>query len=213
MRVLTLVGDTWHPPAVVSDGLKGLGDRGFRFDFCDTVGSETPGLLADYAAAILAKANHRSARDASPWLTAAGAEAVAAWVRDGGGLLVLHSGLVAYDDCPALTALVGGRFARHPEPCPVTVRPAAGRGLAADLAPFTTVDEHYFVALDDDYADVFLYSESRHGTQPAGWCGMRDAGRVCAVTPGHFAGVWRQRAYRAIVRQSLDWVAARAAAR
>lgn len=213
MRVLALVGDTWHPPAVVRDGLNGLSDAGLEFDFRSTIGSDCPQPFADYDAAILAKSNHRSERDASPWLAAATAEAFAAYVRHGGGLLVLHSGLVGYERRPALAALFGGRFVSHPEPCPVTVRPAGGSELAAGFEAFTAVDEHYRVELDDRHADVLLDTESRHGAQPGGWCSTRDAGRVCVLTPGHFPGVWAQSGFRAILRQTLDWVAGRTAAR
>jgi type 1 glutamine amidotransferase len=134
--------------------------------------------------------------------------AFADYVQQGGGLLVIHSGSAGYAEQPVLRGLLGGVFLHHPPQCPVTVEPHAGHPLAAGSAPFTLVDEHYFMAFDDPGADVFLNTVSEHGTQPGGWTRLAGAGRVCLLTPGHNLEVWLHPSYQQIIRNALGWCAA-----
>jgi type 1 glutamine amidotransferase len=118
------------------------------------------------------------------------------------------SGLAGYDQLMVLRGLMGGVFIRHPPQCPVTVEPRAGHALAAGGATFTVADEHYFIDLDDDQADVFLTTASEHGTQPGGWTRTEGAGRVCVLTPGHNVEVWLDPSYQVIIQNALRWVTA-----
>ena len=93
----------------------------------------------------------------------------------------------------------------HPAQCPVTVEPVAGHPLTQGSVRFTAKDEHYFMALDDTQADVFLTTTSEHGTQPAGWTRTEGGGRVCVLTPGHNVEVWLHPAYQALIRNGLHW--------
>jgi type 1 glutamine amidotransferase len=128
------------------------------------------------------------------------------YVRQGNGLLVIHSGLAGYHEYPVLRGLMGGAFSRHPPQCPVIIEPRAGHHLTAGGAAFTVVDEHYFMELDDDQADVFLTTVSEHGTQPGAWIRTEGEGRVCVLTPGHNVDVWRHPSYQAIIQNALRWI-------
>jgi type 1 glutamine amidotransferase len=127
------------------------------------------------------------------------------YVRSGNGLVVIHSGAAGYQDFPGLRGLMGGAFASHPPQCPVTVLPRPGHLLSVGSEPFTLVDEHYVMSLDDSQADVFLTSTSAHGQQPGGWTRFEGAGRVCVLTPGHTVAVWLHPAYQALMRNALCW--------
>ncbi len=120
-------------------------------------------------------------------------------------LLILHSGSAGYQEMPTLRALMGGVFLRHPPQCPVTVEPKPGHPLTAGSAPFTLTDEHYFMALDDAQADMFLTTTSEHGAQPGGWTRMEGQGRACMLTPGHNLEVWLHPSYQALLRNAMDW--------
>jgi type 1 glutamine amidotransferase len=61
------------------------------------------------------------------------------------------------------------------------------------------------MALDDQDADVFLNSESEHGSQPAGWTRVEGAGRVCVLTPGHNLPVWQDASYQTVIANALRW--------
>jgi type 1 glutamine amidotransferase len=100
---------------------------------------------------------------------------------------------------------VGGVFVKHPPQCPVTVEPQVGHPLTAGSAPFTLVDEHYFMELDDPQADIFLTTTSEHGPQPGGWRRTEGEGRVCVLTPGHNLEIWLHPSFQALLRNGLSW--------
>jgi type 1 glutamine amidotransferase len=126
-------------------------------------------------------------------------------VHKGNGLLAIHSGTADYDKMPVLRSLLGGVFTHHPEQCPVTVNPHAGHPLSAGSAPFTLNDEHYFMALDDPQADVFMTTKSEHGEQPGGWRRIAGDGRVAVLTPGHNLEVWLHPSFQTLLLNSLRW--------
>ena len=153
----------------------------------------------------LTKMNEFSATDRQPWATEEVQTAFVDYVRQGNGLLVIHSGSAGYEQAPMLQALMGGAFIQHPPQCPVTVEPHAGHHLTTGSTPFTLIDEHYFMDLYDDQADVFLTTVSEHGTQPGGWTRSEGAGRVCVLTPGHNLDIWLHPSYQTIIQNALRW--------
>lgn len=213
MHTLVLCDDYYHPARVPRAGLAPLAERGeFSFDWIEHAGAWSAERMAAYPLVLLAKSNNLSAADRTPWVTPAVAEAFCAYVRAGGGLLAIHSGTADYGGVPALRDLLGGVFARHPKQCPVTVTPRAAHPLAAGSAPFTLVDEHYFMEMSDPGVEVFLTSSSEHGEQPAGWVRAEGAGRVAVLTPGHNLEVWLQPSYQALIENALRWCAPRSGA-
>ena len=116
-------------------------------------------------------------------------------------------GTVGYEETTALRKLIGGVFVHHPPQCPVTVTAEAGHPLAAGVQPFTLQDEHYHMAYDAKNADLFMISESEHGTQPAGWTRTPGDGRVCVLTPGHNVEVWLHPSYQTLLGNALRWCA------
>lgn len=211
MRALVLCDDRYHPAAVARAGLAPLERRGWALDWVEHGGGWAPDRLRGYGVAILAKMNHIDAADTRPWLSDDAQAGFPAFIAAGGGLLVIHAGSAGYGGLPGMRRLMGGAFAHHPPQCPVAVEARAGHPLAAGCAPFTLVDEHYFVELDDAAADVFLTASSAHGAQPAGWARGAGRGRVCVITPGHNLEVWLHPSYQAVIANALAWCAGRAA--
>jgi uncharacterized protein len=205
MRILVLCDDYWHPAEVAREGLAKLADDGLAFDVIEDAGAFQPEMLADYPAVMLVKSDNTTAEDKTSWATDAVQGAFVAYVEGGGGLLVVHSGTASLRNLPALRALVGGAFTHHPPRCPVTVEPAEGHPLTADVEAFTAEDEHYMMELDAEDADVFLTSISEHGSQPAGWTRRQGAGRVCVLTPGHTVEVWVHPSFQTLLRNALAW--------
>jgi type 1 glutamine amidotransferase len=66
-------------------------------------------------------------------------------------------------------------------------------------------DEHYFMALDDTKADVFVATVSEHGEQPGGWRRKEGRGRVAVLTPGHNLEVWLHSSFQVLLRNCLRW--------
>lgn len=205
MRGLVLCDDYWHPARTARTALQPLEDAGFAFDWIEQAGEWTAERMVLYPLVILTKSNNVSASDQTPWVTDEVQTAFRDYVRNGNGLLVIHSGSAGYSELPVLRALLGGVFASHPPQCSVTVEPRAGDPLTAGSEPFTIFDEHYMMDLDDKHARVFLRTTSEHGTQPGGWTRAEGEGRVCVLTPGHNVEVWLHASYQAVIRNALRW--------
>jgi len=205
-RVLVFCDDAWHSADSVRHGLTALPGAPIQFDFV-TVGDRwSSTVLKDYSVVVVAKANHVCATDDSPWLTKDTQSVFRNFVRSGGGLFLIHSG-VCYRELPEMRAVTGGAFLSHPDPCPVTVKPKRGNPLCAGVTTFTVQDEHYFMALDVNDADIFLHAHSQHGSQPAGWIRTEGEGRVCVLTPGHNPEVWAHQEYQTLLRNGFAWLA------
>ena len=127
------------------------------------------------------------------------------YVKSGNGLLVLHSGTAGYENTWTLRRLMGGVFREHPDQCPVTVEPQSPNPLTKGVLAFTLKDEHYFMELDDDQAEVFVKTISEHGVQPGGWRRNEGKGRVCVLTPGHNLEIWQHPSYQKLLLNSIHW--------
>jgi uncharacterized protein len=205
MRVLVLCDDHWHPAQTPRAGLRALAGADFQFDWIENAADWSPVKMDEYPLVVLVKSNDVSSADQTPWMTAEVEQAFVDYVSRGSGLLAIHAGTAGYQEAKALRALLGGVFAQHPEQCPVSVLPHEGHPLAAGSAPFTLQDEHYFMDMDDDQADIFVTTRSAHGSQPGGWRRSQGQGRVCVLTPGHNDPVWQHPSFQALLRNALSW--------
>jgi type 1 glutamine amidotransferase len=205
-RALVLCDDQWHPAETVRRGLGALKNPPVDFQFLDDGSRWSPELMKNFPVVIVAKANHVSATDQTPWLTEQRQGAFRNFVRHGGGLLLLHAG-VCYKELPEMRRVTGGAFLSHPEQCSVVIQPVAGHPLSAGVDVFVKKDEHYQVAQDDLSADVFLLTLSANGIHPAGWTRAEGSGRVCALTPGHNLEVWLDPNFQKLLGNALHWTA------
>ena len=205
MNVLVLCGDYWHAPWIARQGLGALSRTGLTFNWTEDVRAWSPETMLEYPLVTLTKSNNVSPTDQSGWMTDEIQHAFLDYVSNGNGLLAIHSGTAEYADKPVLRALLGGVFSQHPEQCPVTVTPHSGHPLTVGSAPFTVKDEHYFMALDDPEADVFVTTSSEHGEQPGGWRRSEGRGRVAVLTPGHNLEVWLQPSFQKLLLNCMHW--------
>jgi hypothetical protein len=205
MKTLVLCDDYWHPARIPREGLGALAGPEFSFDWIENAHDWSAKQMAEYPATILTKSNHVSSTDQTDWMTESVQAAFHDYVYKGNGLLVVHSGNAGYEQKPVLRRLLGGVFDHHPEQCPVTVEPLLGHPLSIGSAPFTLKDEHYFMALDDQQADVFATTKSEHGEQPGGWRRTEENGRVVVLTPGHNLDVWLHPSFQILLLNSLRW--------
>ncbi|HSJ89865.1 MAG TPA: ThuA domain-containing protein [Anaerolineales bacterium] len=205
MKTLVLCGDYWHLPHVARGGLEALPGTEFGFDWIEDARDWSPRIMSTYSSVILTKSNNISHTDQTEWMTNADQAAFLEYVQGGNGLLAIHSGIATYEQKPVLRGLLGGVFLHHPEQCPVTINPRRNHPLCAGSIPCTLQDEHYFIALDDPQADVFMTTTSVNGEQPGGWRREVGSGRVAILTPGHNLEVWLHPSFQALVTNSLRW--------
>ena len=205
MKTLVLCGDKWHPPQIARNGLDALQGNEFTFDWMEDAQDWSPKIMMTYPLVILTKSNHISVTDQTEWMTDTVQAALSEFVLQGNGLLAIHSGTAEYEQKPLLRGLLGGVFIHHPEQCMVTVNPHKGHPLCSGSTPFTMKDEHYFMALDDQQADVFMTTTSENGEQPGAWRREVGNGRVVILTPGHTMEVWLHPSFQALLFNSLCW--------
>lgn len=204
-KTLVLCDDYWHPARIPRAGLGALKECEFTFDWVENAHDWSPEHMLKYPLVILTKSDNISATDQNGWMTDEVQAALADYVRQGNGLLAIHSGTAGYEDMPVLRALLGGVLAHHPEQCPVTVEPHAGSPLCIGSDPFTVRDEHYFMLLDDREAEVYVTTKSEHGEQPGAWKRVQGRGRVVVLTPGHNLDVWLHPSFQALLLNALRW--------
>jgi uncharacterized protein len=177
----------------------------FSFDWIENAHDWSSERMAKYPVTILTKSDNISSTERTEWMTEPVQAAFQDYVCNGNGLLAIHSGTADYAQKPVLRRLLGGVFTHHPEQCPVTIEPHKGHPLSDGSTPFTLKDEHYFMALDDQQADVFVTTKSAHGEQPGGWRRTEGDGHVVVLTPGHNLEVWRHPSYQTLLLNSLRW--------
>jgi len=205
MQTLVLCDDYWHPAQVPREGLNPLKEQGFTFDWIEDARDWSAERMVSYPLVILTKSNHVSSADKTGWMTEEVESAFANYMRQGNGLLAIHSGTADYQEKNILRNLLGGVFTHHPEQCMVSMKLRNDHPLTTDIPPFTMKDEHYFMKMYDLHADVFMTSHSEHGEQPAGWRRTEGAGRVAVLTPGHNLEVWLHPSYQAVILNTMRW--------
>jgi type 1 glutamine amidotransferase len=224
MRLLLLCDDHYHPGSVPTEGIAPLKEKGFDIEVISDANEFKPEMLADYAVIIMSKCDHTTLKNNTPWKTDEVQEAFVRYVENGGGLMVTHSGTVKGKTTEKLDALIGCRFAFHPNNCPVTVDVVKPHPIAEGVGLFTEVDEHYHLTITADDADIFLASyaadqgdEEKYASEPyfntpaairaAGYTRTQGKGRICVLTPGHTLEVWLNPQYQRILENALKWCA------
>ncbi|MDA3809540.1 MAG: ThuA domain-containing protein [Spirochaetaceae bacterium] len=206
MKVLVFCDDVWHPSSVVKEGLSFLESKGYIFHWIEDTREWSPSNLFSYSIVILSKANNISSQMENSWMTEEIEELFKKYVDRGGNLLVLHSGIAGYGQNVKLRSLMGGIFSFHPDQCLVNMIPASDHVLTRGSDTFSIKDEHYFVIIEDDNIDIFLTTESEHGTQPGGWKRYEGEGKVAVLTPGHNLEVWLNSSFQKILENVFRWM-------
>lgn len=149
----------------------------------------------------------RPDRRTAPGPTPAQADALAEWVRAGGGLLAAHAATVISETSPALRALIGGAFVGHPPQFAFTVYPLyKPHPITAGLDAFAVRDELYIEEYDES-VDVHLIALDRGVAHPMAWSKREGQGRVAHVALGHGPDVWNLNPYQRLMLQSIAWLA------
>lgn len=212
-KVLVLCDDLWHPAEVIEKGLAARNDTRFCFDIVKAAKDIiTPERIAKYRLIICCKGNAVIAANTAPWFEEGVTEVMPrdfeAYIKNGGGMLVVHSGLsFSEKDQPDYTALVGAGFVTHPPRCTVDLHvEQPDHPIMEGVADFTIRDEHYELKMCCDDADVFLKSSSeKGGTQIAGFTRTIGDGRLCSISPGHTLDVWENPSFIRLITNAMEW--------
>ncbi|MEU8619509.1 ThuA domain-containing protein [Streptomyces sp. NPDC048623] len=175
----------------------------------------TPGRLARCAAVVLLSTT-------GTVLTDAGRAAFEAYVRGGGGLLVVHAAANAEPDWPFYGELLGTRFAGHPplQPGTVLVEDPAHPATAPLPERWDRTDEWYEYSSHPRAAGVHVLAGADETSYEGGtlgadhplvWC--REAapghGRILFTALGHAIEAYADPVFRAHLDGALRWVTGR----
>lgn len=216
MNVLVLCDDLWHPGEVIARGLRPLQKLGYNLDVvmaCKDI--LTVKMLRDYDVIINARGNaHSPANAREPWfedgVTAVMPNDFKEYVEEGHGFIALHGGNTYHiENRPDMVELIGNEFITHPPQCTITANPVGDHPIMKGVGSFSFRDEHYMLNITADDIDLFMTgtSDTKAGTQPAGYARTIGKGRLVVLTPGHNCAVLECDEYTTILRNAIEWAA------
>lgn len=135
------------------------------------------------------------------------------FVRNGGGLVALHTSPICFDDWPGWGDLVGGSWqwgtSSHPPPGPVSARIVADHPVVSGLPPTIDLVDEVYGDLDLRDAIEPLAVARRNdddADQPVAWTYRWGDGRVVFDGFGHDAASVRHADNSTMILQAVDWV-------
>lgn len=148
-------------------------------------------------------------------LTAAQEKRLTAFVRDGKGLVGIHSAAASYRDSKAFQLVLGARFGGHAPGTPrVTVEVTQpDHVLATGLLAFQVSDEIYQLELVDNQCDVFQQVFWRGERIPMAYTREVGRGRVFYTANGHDERVFRHAEFQRLLLRGVAYAAGRWQAR
>lgn len=222
MKALLICDDQYHPGQIVIDGLAPLTEKGCEFDIVIDGLDVNPLSFYNYPVVILSKCDEATPSNRVSWASQEVQQGFVDYVENGGGLLTIHSGLVAGENTNLLHGLIGSRFKWHPHEIEVTAGPLKAHLITEGVGQFTEVDEHYYLELLKNDMDVLMASfspsqgnvenyefDSYHNCpqkiEPCAYVRLQGRGRVCVLTPGHNLNVWLNPNFQKLLHNSLRW--------
>lgn len=145
-------------------------------------------------------------------------------LREGKGFLVLHHALASYQNWPAYTEMVGGKFFLGPatmdgkewpastwrHDVPLTVRVADRRHpITRGLQDFALVDEVYGGFWVSPKVHALLKTDHPESGRIIGWTNQYGRARIVCLVGGHGPTAFENESFRTLVARSLEWVARR----
>lgn len=216
MNVLLLCDDTWHPAEIIELGLNAMDREEMTFQVVKTAKDIlTPEYVRRFDALVNCHGSSINASNSAPWfekgVTEFGPEEFRDYVAQGGGLVVVHSGLTIggdRDPQPAYTEAVGSYFVNHPPREMTHVHITAENEITRGVGDFSERDEHYQIRITANGIEPFLETASDHGgVTISGYRRHFGRGRVAALTPGHTLAVWANPEFQKLFKNAIRWAA------
>ncbi|WP_282939117.1 ThuA domain-containing protein [Paenibacillus sp. RC67] len=136
------------------------------------------------------------------------------YVVEGGGLVVLHTG-VSFSAHAKLLELIGARFTGHPPYQSLEFEPLKKESgdlhpIVQELQPFHSEDEPYRYAFVEGVEKQVILHYSLDGeTYPAAWVRHIGKGRMVSLMPGHNSNSLQHPEVRKLILTSCLWAAGR----
>lgn len=213
-RALALVGDRYHSPVYIRDGLiKALVRENIPTTFIEEVTELNAASLAECQLLIILRdgmnwPNGYKKGAHVVWMTDEQQQAVWEFVHNGGGFLALHNSQGLYPPDGLYYKLFGGDYGGHPKPYVFTVRVEdKNHPVCAGVEDFQIFDEQHMVKyyLDDEH--LLLRTIGPDNTAAAGgWWREMGQGRFCYLSPGHTVEALEHPMMQRLIRNAANWL-------
>lgn len=211
-RALALIGDRYHSPIYIRDGLAPAFLReNVPVTFIENTEALTAEALKDYQLLVILRdgMNWPNGYDQPhvKWMTDAQQQAIWDFVNNGGGFLPLHNAQGIYPPGGLYYKLLGGDYGGHPKPYVFTVRVENhNHPVAAGVEDFEIFDEQHMCKYYLDQEHLLLRSIARDNTAaPAGWWREVGKGRLCYLAPGHTPEALGHPMMQRLLRNAIRW--------
>ncbi|ACI19879.1 ThuA domain-containing protein [Dictyoglomus thermophilum] len=204
-KVLAILGDYYHPEEKIRETLDFILRDIYQVEY---VSHENflESLRRNPYLVIIGRENKLNPQgENSPvWMSDGIENVLVDYVINGGKLFVLHSGLASYNvNGKYVRELTRGYFKYHPER--KIVKYYGKYPEKDEEICFEIFDEHYFVEVDKENTNIFLYSSSSDGESIAGWYHNYGKGKVLCFTPAHNEALEDEK-LRRFLRDLILWM-------
>ena len=212
-RALALIGDRYHSPVHIRDGMAPAFLReNIPVVFIENDKALTAEALKDFNLLVIYKDGmiwpNGFDQPHVKWVTEQQQQAIWDFVHSGGAFLAMHNSHGIYPPGGLYYKLFGGDYGGHPPPATFTVRVEdENHPITQGVEDYEIFDEQHTSKyyLDDEH--LLLRNIARDNTAaPAGWWRELDKGRFAYLSPGHTPeGLGHQMTQR-LMRNSLCWL-------
>lgn len=213
-RALALIGDRYHSPVHIRDGLKGpLALENIPVVYIENHEALTAEALKAFDLLIFFKdgniwPNGHKRGSAKKWMTDEQQQAVSDFVHNGGGFLALHNSHGLYPAGGAYYELFGGDYGGHPAPEEFMIRiENKDHPITAGVEDFRAFDEQHMSKYYLDREHLLMRNISdANKSAPAGWWRELGKGRFCYLAPGHTPEALGHPMMQRLIRNSVKWL-------
>jgi len=212
-RALALVGDRYHSPVYIRDGLiQAMVRENIPTTFIEEVSELNAKSLTDHQLLIILRdgMNWPNGYEQPPvkWMTEEQQQAIWDFVHNGGGFLALHNSQGIYPPDGLYYKLFGGDYGGHPKPYVFTVRVEnKDHPVTAGVEDFEIYDEQHTVKYYLDREHLLLRTIARDNLAAAGgWWREMGKGRFCYLSPGHTPDALNHPMMQRLIRNAANWL-------
>jgi ubiquinone/menaquinone biosynthesis C-methylase UbiE/type 1 glutamine amidotransferase len=210
-RALALVGDRYHEPAHIEIGLnKAFQSAGIDLTTTVDVRHLTAENLRQVDLFVILRdgMNWPDGQDKPyvQWMTDKQQQAIADFVKGGGGFLGLHNCTGIYPPDGPYYEVLAGQYHSH-SPIEVFDVEVADpdHPITRGVTNYRIHDEDHWPTYDASRAQLLLRSRSEQGEYPAGWAYEYGKGRVCYLANGHTAEAIEHPMFQRLMAGAIKW--------
>ncbi|MCZ2077354.1 MAG: ThuA domain-containing protein [Bryobacteraceae bacterium] len=212
-RALALIGDRYHSPVYIRDGLiQAFVRENIPVTFIEEVSQLSAASLGDYQLLVILRDGMNwpqgYGKPHVKWMTDEQQKAIWDFVERGGGFLALHNSQGLYPPGGLYYKLFGGDYGGHPEPYVFTIRVEnRDHPVTAGIEDFEIFDEQHMVKYYLDREHLLLRSMARNNAAAAaGWWRELGQGRFVYLSPGHTPEALNHPMMQRLIRNSANWL-------